>query len=326
MKTLHAEDAKNYMNELGTKNQPYLAIISFDMQQNHVFPLNASFESECLYHFPGGTNVKPSPASQVNTKLDFTPLSFSDYLQAYSKIIHHINRGDSYLCNLCFETELDIHDKTENLFHVSHARYKLWLNNRFVCFSPESFVKTKNNTIYTYPMKGTIDAGEKDAEHKLLSDPKEKAEHFTITDLLRNDLSMVSRDAEVSRYRYVEKLKTSRNNLLQTSTEIKGILNKNWRSHTGDLLFTLLPAGSITGAPKQKTIDIINKTEKHERGYYTGVACLFDGNNLDSFVMIRMITQKNGKYFYKSGGGITSLSNPEQEYKEMIQKIYVPVH
>lgn len=326
MKILHKEDAKNDMNELGKKRQPYLAIISFDMQKNHVLPLNGLCESECLYQFPGATNAKNKPVSRVNTKLDFTPLCFADYLQAYSKILYHINRGDSYLCNLCFETALHLHDNPKHFFHVSHAKYKLWLKNEFVCFSPESFVKTKNDTIYTYPMKGTIDASEKDAEQKLLSDPKEKAEHFTITDLLRNDLSMVSRDAEVNRYRYVEKLKTSRNNLLQTSTEIKGTLYKNWRSHTGDLLFKLLPAGSITGAPKQKTTQIINKTEKHKRGYYTGVACIFDGTNLDSFVMIRMITKKNGKYVYKSGGGITSLSKPEYEYKEMIQKIYVPVH
>jgi para-aminobenzoate synthetase component I len=326
MKTMRAQETKNYMNKLGNRGEPFLAVISFDMQHNHVMPLERITDEDCLYHFPEMSNAQKPFPGKINTQLDFTPLPFDEYHKAYKAVLKHINRGDSYLCNLCFETEIELKEKLCRIFYGSKAKYKLWLNNKFVCFSPECFIKTHHDTIYAYPMKGTIDAKEKDAQNTLLSDPKETAEHYTITDLIRNDLSMVADNAEVSRYRYLEKIHTSRNQLFQTSTEIKGNLQDGWQQHTGDMVFKLLPAGSITGAPKQKTTEIINKTEIHKRGYYTGITCLFDGTDIDSFVMIRMITEKNGRYHYKSGGGITSLSKPETEYKEMIQKIYVPVH
>jgi para-aminobenzoate synthetase component 1 len=90
-------------------------------------------------------------------------------------------------------------------------------------------------------------------------------------------------------------------------------------------LFKLLPAGSISGAPKQKTVEIIKEAETHQRGYYTGVCGIFDGENLDSGVMIRYIENQNGQLIYKSGGGITVNSEPDYEYNEMIDKIYVPI-
>jgi para-aminobenzoate synthetase component I len=87
-----------------------------------------------------------------------------------------------------------------------------------------------------------------------------------------------------------------------------------------------LPAGSICGAPKKKTIDLIQSAENHERGYYTGVFGCFDGENLHSGVMIRFIEKTSDGLVYKSGGGITHLSHPKEEYNEMIKKIYVPIH
>jgi para-aminobenzoate synthetase component 1 len=85
-----------------------------------------------------------------------------------------------------------------------------------------------------------------------------------------------------------------------------------------------LPAGSISGAPKKKTIEIIRQAEITERGYYTGIFGIFDGSALDSGVMIRFIEQKNDQMIFRSGGGITVNSQPEQEYREMIDKVYVP--
>ena len=92
----------------------------------------------------------------------------------------------------------------------------------------------------------------------------------------------------------------------------------------GDIVFTLLPAGSVTGAPKRKTIEIIHEIENYERGYYTGIFGYFDGATLDSGVMIRFIEKTPEGLIYKSGGGITSFSRPESEYQEMIDKVYVP--
>jgi len=86
-----------------------------------------------------------------------------------------------------------------------------------------------------------------------------------------------------------------------------------------------LPAGSVTGAPKEKTVQTILEAENYNRGFYTGVFGYFDGETTDVAVSIRFIENVNNKLFYKSGGGITALSKPEEEYFEMLKKIYVPV-
>ena len=86
----------------------------------------------------------------------------------------------------------------------------------------------------------------------------------------------------------------------------------------------MLPAGSIFGAPKEKSWEIINEAETYDRGYYTGIAGFFDGKTFDSCVLIRFIENIDNQYFYKSGGGITVDSKPEAEYDEVQQKIYIP--
>ena len=175
-------------------------------------------------------------------------------------------------------------------------------------------------------MKGTINARVEHAEQVILSDQKELAEHVTIVDLIRNDLSLVARDVAVERFRYVEKITSADGELLQVSSSIKGTVTPHYREHYGDLLLALLPAGSVSGAPKAKTVQFIAAAEGEPRGYYSGVFGIFDGNRLDSGVMIRFIEQWNGRYYYRSGGGITARSDADKEYQEAIDKIYVPIH
>lgn len=109
----------------------------------------------------------------------------------------------------------------------------------------------------------------------------------------------------------------------QVSSEITGKLGADYKSKLGDILFSLLPAGSISGAPKKKTVEIIRHAEGEERGYYTGVCGYFDGESLDSCVLIRYLDEQGR---YRSGGGITFLSQLEEEYQEMIDKVYVPIY
>ncbi len=194
-----------------------------------------------------------------------------------------------------------------------------------MCFSPESFVKIKGKTISSFPMKGTIDATLPNAEDLILNDEKETAEHYTIVDLIRNDLNLVSKNVRVERFRFTQKIDTAKGKILQVSSEICGDVPENWNEHLGDIFSKLLPAGSITGAPKEKTVEIIRNVESHQRGFYTGVAGIFDGENVDSAVLIRFIEKKGDRYFYKSGGGITASSVAEKEYQEILQKIYIPV-
>jgi len=235
--------------------------------------------------------------------------------------------GNSYLLNLTFPTEIEINTRNTSLLNIflsSQAPFKLYFKNQFITFSPERFIKIKDNLIKTYPMKGTIDAHILNAHSKILADEKEKAEHVMVVDLLRNDLSIVAKKVRVNKFRYIDKIEAGSKALLQVSSEISGILEKNWSERIGDILFSLLPAGSITGAPKRKTIEIINAVEGYKRGFFTGVFGYFDGKQLDSAVTIRFIERKGEKLIYKSGGGITIDSNVSSEYAEMLEKVYIP--
>jgi para-aminobenzoate synthetase component I len=174
-------------------------------------------------------------------------------------------------------------------------------------------------------MKGTIDASIVNAQARILGDIKEMAEHTMVVDLLRNDLGIVGSKVRVEKFRYVEKINAGNKKLFQVSSKISANLQNNWHENIGDILTSLLPAGSITGTPKKKTIEILNKVEEYDRGFYTGIFGVFDGVNLDSSVMIRFIEKdKNAELFYKSGGGITCDSNVELEYQELLDKIYLP--
>ena len=199
------------------------------------------------------------------------------------------------------------------------------VEGEFVCFSPETFVTIRDGYIASYPMKGTIKASVPEAAEKILNNSKETAEHHTIVDLIRNDLSMVATDVTVKRFRFVDRIATNEGDILQVSSEIIGKLPENYSSQLGNIIFTLLPAGSVTGAPKHKTIEIIRSIEKTGRGYYTGICGHFDGQNLDSAVMIRFIeVQDDETLWFRSGGGITCNSDLESEYHELIDKVYVP--
>lgn len=254
------------------------------------------------------------------------PPSFQVYRKSFEKVMGEINHGNSYLLNLTFKSKIDTNMDLREIFEISRAKYKLWFRNQFVVFSPETFVQIKNGFISSFPMKGTIDATIPDAENILLKDGKEAAEHNTIVDLIRNDLAMVSQDVFVEKFKYIEKLQTHKGGLLQMSSKISGKLPEDYLENLGGIIMKLLPAGSITGAPKPETVRIIRETENYERGYYTGIFGYFDGENLDSAVMIRFIERVGEDLFFKSGGGITSLSEMRKEYDELIQKIYVPIH
>lgn len=232
--------------------------------------------------------------------------------------------GNSYLLNLTYPTRIETDLSLEDVFHFTAARYRILVPGRFVCFSPELFVRIADGVISSRPMKGTISAAVPGAREKVLSDPKELAEHTTIVDLIRNDLNAVATGVAVERFRYVDAVPTNNGDILQVSSLITGRLPGDYRGRLGEILFELLPAGSVTGAPKRKTVEIIERTEPSPRGYYTGVAGYFDGTVLESCVLIRFIEETADGLVYRSGGGITVRSDAEAEYEEMVTKVYVP--
>lgn len=282
--------------------------------------------NEILFSIGRFTNVKSQTRDSVKVELKKFPIPFHDYKSKFYFVKKRISFGDSYLTNLTVKTKIELNQKLVELFYQTHAKYKICWKEKFLCFSPETFVKITDGKIFSFPMKGTIDASVPDAEKRILNDPKELSEHVTIVDLIRNDLSKVSTNVDVKRFRYVEKIITPQKSLLQVSSEICGDLPGDFYSKLGTILISLLPAGSVSGAPKNKTLKIIRDAEKEERGYYTGLVGYFDGRNLDSGVLIRFIEQENHQFYYRSGGGITSQSQAQIEYQEVIDKIYVPIH
>ncbi|NLT03679.1 MAG: aminodeoxychorismate synthase component I [Bacteroidales bacterium] len=326
-------DVKQRMNALGKDGQPFLFLFDFDRQCPEVWTLNEVASQGVRFQLPGlftaDLEGKDLPDhSVVSTPLlqRLAPYPLDQYSQQFNQMMVALRRGDTYLVNLTCQTPISLTTHLDDVYEKVRARYKLKYKDLFVCFSPETFVRINNGVISTYPMKGTIDASLPNARECLLANVKEKAEHSTVVDLLRNDLSQVATNVTVENFRYVEEVVTDNGKLLQVSSRIVGKLPADYQAHIGDIIAALLPAGSVTGAPKEKTVELINAVETYKRGYYTGVFGVFDGRDLDSAVLIRFIERTSDGWVYKSGGGLTAMSRLEEEYEEMQLKVYVPVY
>ena len=285
----------NLANQLGKARQPFFFLIDFEQEKPLVMSIEEAAASGLFFEFDCKKNAKfPQPTAPFH--FEMRPMRFARYEQGFSLVQQAIQLGNSYLLNLTYPTQIEMNYSLADIFAATSAKYKLYLPDQFVCFSPETFVRTQANKIYAYPMKGTI-----------------------------NDLALVSKHIEVTKYRYAELVQTHRGAIYQTSSEICGELAENWQAEIGTMLAKLLPAGSISGAPKVKTVEVIQQAEQGKRGYYTGVFGYFDGENLDSAVAIRYIEQINGQFWFRSGGGITAKSQLKEEYQELLEKVYVPI-
>ncbi len=318
------KESTDLINYYSTNRIPFLFFTNYELSIIKVFPLS-DIPSNIKYEINGIGNVEASTLKPEEFLWKVDPVPKSIYKQGFNKVIKEILYGNSFLLNLTYPSRIETDLSLNQIFNFSEARYKLFIEDQFTCFSPESFIKIKDGIISSYPMKGTIDATLVNASDKIINDPKELAEHYTIVDLIRNDLSQVAKKVTVDRFRYIDKISTNDKELLQVSSKITGVLPDDYQNHLGNILLTLLPAGSICGAPKQKTLDIIKEAEIVNRGYYTGVMGIYDGNTLDCGVMIRAISMRENKMYYHSGGGITHKSILDEEYKELTDKIYVPI-
>jgi anthranilate synthase component 1 len=188
--------------------------------------------------------------------------------------------------------------------------------------SPETLVKLNNDTLYTFPLAGTRPRGkteEEDAKLKreLLSDPKELAEHNMLVDLGRNDLGKISEFGTV----LVEKYKTIEafSHVMHIGSTVSSKIRKD--KSALDAIEAVLPAGTLSGAPKIRACEIINELENNKRGIYGGAIGYIDfAGNMDTCIAIRIAFKKNGKIFIRSGAGIVADSVPESEYQECINK------
>ncbi len=313
------------INSLAETHTPFLLIVDFEIQKPLVFPIE-KLPNDIRFTCPAYRSPVDSHVS-LPERVEFQaePVEFSKYAEAFRIVIDNARAGKTYLTNLTFPTKLTTNLGLQQIYHLSHAPYKLLYKNEFVFFSPETFIRINQGKIYSFPMKGTIDAALPGAKDLLLNDEKEMAEHVTIVDLIRNDLSIHADHVRVEKFRYVDTLVTNRKELLQVSSVISGSLPDNYQSRLGEIIFSMLPAGSVSGAPKEETLRIIRESEGSPRGYYTGIMGYFNGRDFDSAVMIRFIEQQDEGMIYRSGGGITFMSDPEKEYQELIDKVYVPI-
>lgn len=313
------------MNDLGSQRVPFLFIIDFEMREPVVLPMVDAEKERIFYDVNGCSNCAKTALSEQTHVFKKSPIAFSEYRRAFDAVQENLRLGNSYLLNLTFPTRIESNLSLHEIFLLSRAKYRLLFRETFVVFSPEIFVQISDGVISSHPMKGTIDADLVNAQATIINDPKELAEHTTIVDLIRNDLSSVAKQVHVEQFRYVDKIRTNQKELLQVSSRITGQIPPDYHKNIGTILLKLLPAGSVTGAPKKKTVEIIKAVETYRRGYYAGVFGYFDGSYLDSGVMIRFIEQTDEGLVYKSGGGITVFSNCEAEYQELIDKVYVPI-
>ena len=315
------------MDELSERKEPFFFLINFLMDEVRIFSQNEIKNNNLSIDFPNVTNTNRCHTERSRSvEWKSFPETLEDYQKGFEIVQENLKKGNSYLTNYTRKTEIETNLTLEDIFKFSKAKYKILIPDEFVCFSPETFIEIVDNKIFTHPMKGTIDAEIDDAENILKNDPKEKAEHYTVVDLLRNDLSMVANNVRVKDFQRIDFIKTKQKNLLAMSSEIEGEIKPEFQNKIGTILQKLLPAGSILGAPKPKTLEIILEAEKYDRGFYTGIAGYFNGKNLDSCVLIRFIEKENEKFFFKSGGGITHQSDLTSEYEEMKNKIYVPIY
>jgi len=311
------------MNTLGSKGKPFLFIIDFEMNKI-IIETPDKLGSDIKVGLPNFQHNSPHVARDVCYSWQSVPMSIDAYKKGYDHVVREINLGNTFLINYTQPTPLSYSGSLLDIYDTATAKYKIWLEDKFTVFSPETFIRIIDGYVYTYPMKGTIDASLPNALDIILADEKELAEHYTIVDLLRNDLSIIAKEVSVTKFRYPDILTTQDSSLIQISSEIRGKLADDFNQRLGDHLFALLPAGSISGAPKTKTVQIIRAAEGQDRGYYTGICGYFDGRNMDSGVMIRYVEHSTEGFAYRSGCGITFQSDLNKEYQEMLQKVYIP--
>lgn len=318
------ERLREKMNRAGNDHTPFVWGIDY-AGTNAFFIDNPLYDNSILWEINGIGNIGGLPVPASIPTLSITAATrYDDYRLMFDTVKDGLMRGDSFLANLTAPTRVTCDGSLRDIFLCSSAPFRLLLDDTFVCFSPEPFVCIDNGRISAFPMKGTIDATLPDALSRLMDDYKETCEHNTIVDLMRNDLNRVATHVSVTRFRYADRIDTSSGAILQTSSEITGIIPPDRRHNLGDIILPLLPAGSITGAPKPATVALIDRAETSPRGWYTGVFGYFDGSTMETAVMIRCIQRHaDGNLYFHSGGGITVNSDCREEYDELLAKVYL---
>ena len=245
------------------------------------------------------------------------------------KAKHHIKEGDIFQIVLSNRLEAGFEGSLLNTYRLlrtlNPSPYMFYFSGsdgEIAGASPETLVKLEDGKLYTFPLAGTRPRGttlEEDEalERELLADEKERAEHNMLVDLGRNDIGKISRvgSVQVEKYMSVERY----SHVMHIGSTVSGMLEEG--KDALDAVDAILPAGTLSGAPKLRACEIINELENNKRGIYGGaIGYISFTGNLDTCIAIRLAFSKNGKVFIRSGAGIVADSVPEKEYRECIQK------
>jgi len=266
----------------------------------------------------------------ANVKSDFKALFTKDeYCQMVNRAKGHIKEGDIFQVVLSNRFEADfegsIFDTYRVLRTINPSPYMFYFggsNLEIAGASPETLVKLHNGRLFTFPLAGTRPRGAGDEEDialekELLADEKELAEHNMLVDLGRNDLGKICRFGTVAVENYMSILRFS--HVMHIGSTVSGEIIEG---KTGlDAINAVLPAGTLSGAPKIRAMQIINGQEQNKRGIYGGAIGYLDfTGNMDTCIAIRIVYKRNNKVFIRSGAGIVADSVPESEYQECVNK------
>ncbi len=261
---------------------------------------------------------------------EVTPLFDQDeYCNMVEKAKNYIREGDIFQIVLSNRLSAPFEGSLLNTYRVlrtiNPSPYMFYFSGTDVEVagaSPETLVKLENGVLHTFPLAGTRPRGKTDEEDKalekeLLSDEKELAEHNMLVDLGRNDLGRISRfgTVEVEKLHLIERF----SHVMHIGSTVRGVIRED--KDALDAVESVLPAGTLSGAPKIRACQLIGELENNKRGIYGGAIGYIDfTGNMDTCIAIRIAYKKNGKVFVRSGAGIVADSVPEKEYQECINK------
>lgn len=275
-------------------------------------------------------NGIPKPSSPVKLTSQFRELfNEEQYCNMVNRAKEYIREGDIFQVVLSNRIEADFEGSLLDAYRVlrttNPSPYMFYFSSdeiEIAGASPETLVKLENGLLHTFPLAGTRPRGNTeqediDLENELLSDEKELSEHNMLVDLGRNDLGKISRfgTVEVEKYLTIERF----SHVMHIGSTVKGDLRED--KDAVDAVDAVLPAGTLSGAPKIRACEIINELENNKRGIYGGAIGYLDfTGNLDTCIAIRIAYKKNGKVFIRSGAGIVADSVPETEFLECKNK------
>lgn len=270
------------------------------------------------YEKPGKLKGKVTPLFDKN-----------EYCEMVEKAKHHIHEGDIFQIVLSNRLSAPFEGSLLNTYRIlrtiNPSPYMFYFSGTDVEVagaSPETLAKLENGVLHTFPLAGTRRRGKNDEEDAelikdLLSDEKELAEHNMLVDLGRNDLGKISKFGTVK----VEKLHSIEkySHVMHIGSTVRGEIRDDCDAL--DAVCAVLPAGTLSGAPKIRACQLIGKLENNKRGIYGGAIGYIDfTGNMDTCIAIRIAYKKNGKVFVRSGAGIVADSDPEKEYQECLNK------